>query len=68
MPARKKNKTMKRVTVTVDPDDYSAFDQLAKGSDVTASWLIRRSMREFLDRYAESSTVSVKLGEMKQNR
>jgi hypothetical protein len=51
MPNRKKPKTMKRITVTVDPDDYASFDRLAQQGDVTASWLIRRSMREFLDRY-----------------
>jgi predicted transcriptional regulator len=68
MPAPKKSKTMRRVTVTVDPDDYTAFDQLAKGSNVTASWLIRRSMREFLERYAKSNAVSLKLGEIKQTR
>ena len=30
---------MKRITVTVDPDDYAAFDQMARHSEVTASWL-----------------------------
>ena len=68
MPASKKRKPMKRVTITLDPDDYEAFDTLAKGSDVTASWLIRRSMREFLERYGKTNSVSVKLGEVKQNR
>jgi predicted transcriptional regulator len=51
MPNRKKQKTMRRITVTVDPDDYAAIDRLAQQGDVTASWLIRRSMREFLERY-----------------
>ncbi|MCB1527790.1 MAG: CopG family transcriptional regulator [Hyphomicrobiaceae bacterium] len=59
---------MKRVTVTVDPDDYDVFDSLAKNSDVTASWLIRRSMREFLERYGKTNTLSMTLGEMKQTR
>lgn len=59
---------MKRITVTVDPDDYEAFDQLARNSDVTASWLIRRSMREFLQRHANDRTVKLTLGESKQAR
>lgn len=59
---------MRRVTVTVDPDDYSAFDELAQNSDVTASWLIRRSMREFLERHSKTDTVSLSLGGIKSSR
>jgi hypothetical protein len=51
MPIRKSSKPKKRVTLTVDPDDYSAIEQLAQHSNVSASWLIRRSMREFLDKH-----------------
>lgn len=53
MPSPKKDKHMKRITVTVDPDDYQEIDRLARSRDVSASWLIRRSMREFLDRHRE---------------
>lgn len=62
MPNRKKTKPMKRVTVTVDPDDYETLDQLARRSDVSASWLIRRSMREFLERHSEDQTIEVRPG------
>lgn len=62
MPNRKKAKPMKRVTVTVDPDDYEALDQLARRSDVSASWLIRRSMREFLERHSEDRRIEVRPG------
>lgn len=51
MPFPKKDKHMKRITVTVDPDDYAEIDRLARSHDVSASWVIRRSMREFLDRH-----------------
>ena len=34
---REKTKLMKRVTVTVDPDEFAALDQLAQRSDVSAS-------------------------------
>ncbi len=43
-------KPLRRVTLTVDPDDYATIEELAKRSKVSASWLVRRSMREFLER------------------
>ncbi len=61
MANRKKQKPMKRITVTVDPDDYAAFDQMARHTDVTASWLIRRSMREFIERHEQDATVEITL-------
>ena len=57
---------MKRITVTIEPDNYAAFDKRAHNSDVTASWLIRRSMREFLDRHGESGEVEIPLGHIGQ--
>lgn len=62
MPNRKKTKPMKRVTVTVDPDDYEALDRLARRSEVSASWLIRRSMREFLQRHRDDEPIDVTSG------
>ena len=41
---------MKRITITVEPDDYAAVTRIAKDNDITVSWLIRRLMREFLER------------------
>ena len=64
MPNRKSLKPMKRLTVTVDPDDYAAFDRLARNSEVTASWLIRRSMREFLERHKNGGIIEVALGDL----
>lgn len=52
---------MKRITVTVDPDDYAAFDSMARHSNVTASWLIRRSMREFIERHEQDRVISLTL-------
>lgn len=63
MANRKKPKTMRRITVTVDPDDYAAFDRLARNGGVTASWLIRRSMREFIERHEKEGVVSLELGQ-----
>ena len=59
MPILKKLKPMKRISFTVYPDDYAAFSRLARNSEVTVSWLIRRSMREFLERHKEDGVVQV---------
>jgi len=53
---------MKRVTVTVDPSDHAVLEQMAKDSDVSTSWLIRHSIREFIERHRRSRTVEIKLG------
>lgn len=45
-------KTLRRVTLTVDPEDYAALEGLADRSDVSISWLVRRAVREFLERRA----------------
>lgn len=50
MLTNRKGKPLRRVTITVDADDFVAFDRLARNQDASASWLIRRSMREFLHR------------------
>jgi len=44
---------LRRVAVSVEPDDYDAFMRLAERWNVSASWLIRMAMREFRDRYGE---------------
>ena len=55
----RKEKPLKRVTITVDPDDYAVIDSLARDNDVSASWLIRRSMREFLERHHDSDVADL---------
>lgn len=62
---RKATKPMKRVTLTVDPDDYDAINDMAKRSDVSASWLIRRAMREFLNSHNEQDRIEI-LGSKKE--
>ena len=52
---------MKRVTLTVDPDDYAAIDRLAHENDVSASWIIRRSMQEFLERQKGETQIAMLL-------
>ncbi len=58
----KTSKPMKRVTLTVDPDDYTSIERLARQSNVSASWLIRRSMREFLERYEGQNRIEIPIG------
>ena len=41
---------MKRITITIEPDDYAPMTRVAKNNDVTVSWLMRRPVREFLER------------------
>ncbi|WP_373005506.1 ribbon-helix-helix protein, CopG family [Hyphomonas sp.] len=38
------------------------MDQLARRSDVSTSWLIRRSMREFLQRHRDDRPIDVRPG------
>ena len=40
-----------RVTVSVDKEDYAAVGTLAQRMEVSASWLIRQAMRDFLEKY-----------------
>lgn len=44
---------MTRITISVDPDDYQAFEDLAQKEDRSAAWMIRKAMREFLDAHGD---------------
>ena len=54
---------MKRITVTVDPEDYAAVSSLARQGDVSVSWLIRRWMREFLERHERDEEIAFTIAE-----
>ena len=56
---REETKPMKRVTAAVDPDEFAALDQLAQRSDVSASWLILWSIREFLQWHHDDHQIDV---------
>lgn len=53
---------MKRITITVEPDHYAAMARIAKGSEVTVSWLIRRLMRDFLERHERDGSYRLDIG------
>ena len=46
-------KRLTRATISLDSDDYTALGKLAQRMDVSASWLIRQAIRDFLDKYGE---------------
>ena len=55
---------MKRITITVQPDDYAAMTRIAKDNDVTVSWLIRRLMRDFLERQEREGSFRLEIGRL----
>lgn len=57
MANRKKDKTLVRVTVCLDPDAYAKFETLSEEEGLSTAWFIRRAMRDFLDekKYEESN-------------
>lgn len=50
MAARKR---LVRATISLDKDDYIALGKLAERMEVSASWLTRQAIRDFLDKYGE---------------
>ncbi len=54
---RQTTQRLVRVTISVSPDDYAVFDQLGENARLSKSWLIRKAMREFLDRNPDSTSV-----------
>lgn len=42
-----------RATISLDKDDYKALGTLAQRMEVSASWLTRQAIRDFLDKYGE---------------
>lgn len=68
MANRKKEKTLTRITISVDPDDYASMERLAENSRVSTSWLIRQAMREFLERLEGGETINISLGDAGSGR
>lgn len=50
MPAKKR---FIRATINLDKDDYNTLGDLAGRMEVSASWLIRQAIRDFLDKYGQ---------------
>jgi metal-responsive CopG/Arc/MetJ family transcriptional regulator len=47
-----------RVTVSLDLEDYSAFENLGRRAQLSRSWLIRRAMREYLERNSNGQSIA----------
>lgn len=50
-PSMAGKKRLIRATISIDKDDYTAMGDLAERMDVSAAWLIRQAIRDFLERY-----------------
>lgn len=46
-------KRLIRATMSLDKEDYAALGILAKQMEVSASWLTRQAIRDFLDKYGQ---------------
>ncbi len=46
-------KRLVRATISLDKNDYTALGKLAERMEVSASWLTRQAIRDFLDKYGE---------------
>ncbi len=62
-------KRLVRATITLDKEDYAALGALAERMEVSSSWLIRQSLREFLDRYGEQGQpeLALRLADKRRN-
>ena len=49
MAQRQKNET--RITVSLEADDYRDLEEIARKSDVSIAWVIRRAVGEFLNEH-----------------
>jgi predicted DNA-binding ribbon-helix-helix protein len=49
MAQRQKKET--RITVSLEADDYRDLEDIARRSDVSIAWVIRRSIGEFLNQH-----------------
>ncbi len=52
---------MKRITITVQPDDYASMTRIAQDNDITVSWLIRRLMSDFLERHQREGSYRLEI-------
>ena len=63
----KAEKRLKRVTLTLLPEDWEQFEVIGADSGMATAALIRLAMREFLDRRRDGKTLAVKLGPRRED-
>jgi predicted transcriptional regulator len=49
MPKAKDSKMM-RITISIDPNEYQAVEELAERDERSAAWVIRKAVKEYLER------------------
>ena len=54
MPRPKKDNPLRRVTVSVDSDDYHQMEELARHDGRSTACLIRLAMKDFLTRHCHN--------------
>lgn len=55
--ARSTIQRLVRVTISLDREDYVAFERLGERARLSRSWLIRKAMRDFLDQNRDSDFI-----------
>lgn len=53
---------MRRVNMSVYPDDYEIIESMAEENGLSAGMVMRLAMREFIDRRRGSKLLAVKIG------
>lgn len=57
-----------RLSISLDPGDHAELAQLADQYDLTVAWMVRKAVREFIERHRESSQVELPLPRSRQHR
>ena len=55
-------KRLKRVTLTLNPEDWERFEVIGADSGMATAALIRLAMREFLDRRRDGKVLAINFG------
>ncbi len=58
---------MRRVNMSVYPDDYQIIERMAEENGMSAGMVMRLAMREFIERRRDGKLLAVKLGPRKEN-
>jgi len=58
---------MKRVNISVYPEEYEDVERMAGDNGMSAAMLVRLAIREFLDRRRDGRLLALKLGPRKGN-
>lgn len=61
MAKTKSHKSGVRLSVTLDESEYGELSRLAASLDLSAAWMIRRAVSEFIARYRGSPDSSLPL-------